>query len=115
MTSRGFTLVGILLVIAINAIVAAVLIPLLSAPRELAFDTATQTCLKEPGTLQEAAAVDSPFTYDTALDPTAINACQNVTVVQDFVTDNDYRYTGLHDQGEFTYQVTPGTPVTEAP
>ena len=107
----GFTLIEVLIVIAIIAILAAVFIPMLLAPRGKAFDAGTQTCLKEIGTNQEAVATSDPFTYDPAFDWTGITACTGVTVTQVEVTDTTYHYTGLHAQGENTYRVTPGTPV----
>ncbi|MDZ7800503.1 MAG: prepilin-type N-terminal cleavage/methylation domain-containing protein [Trueperaceae bacterium] len=107
----GFTLIEVLVVIAIVAVLAAVLIPVVLAPRGLAYDTATQTCLKEVGTRQEAIATESPFEYDPAFDPSTVAACEGVNVTVDHVEDDDYRYTGLHDYGEYLYEVTPGTPV----
>src|SRR6056297_2014169 len=110
-SKSGFSLIEILIVIAIIAILAAVFIPMLLAPRGKAFDTGTQTCLKEIGTNQEAIATTDPFVYDPTFDHSVINACDGVTVTQVEVTDTTYHYTGLHAQGENTYRVTPGTPV----
>lgn len=107
----GFTLIEILIVIAIIAILAAVFIPMLLAPRGKAFDTGTQSCLKEIGTNQEAIATQDPFVYDPTFDPTTINACNGVVITDVTVTDTTYSYTGRHQNGENKYRVTPGTPV----
>src|SRR6056297_3281612 len=114
-SKSGFSLIEILIVIAIIAILAAVFIPMLLAPRGKAFDAGTQTCLKEIGTNQEAVATQGSFQYDPAFDWTSIDACSDVNVTIVDVTASHYEYTGVHQSGDNTYRVTQGTPVRLVP
>ena len=109
--AAGFTLVEILITISIISILAMVLIPNLLAPRGLAHDTGTITCLKELGARQEAFATNEPFEYDQTLVGDSITACQRVAITVVTLSSDDYHYRGVHDLGQYQYEVTVGTPV----
>ncbi|CAN5832252.1 hypothetical protein BH24DEI2_BH24DEI2_02630 [soil metagenome] len=115
--SGGFTLLELLIVIAIIGILSAVLIPNLLNARARAFDTGAQACLKEAATAQELIAADFPFTYDSSFDPKSIATCAEVTFTPypATVTDDDYAYVGKHARGMSTYTVSRGTSVTKVP
>ncbi len=111
----GFTLVEILIVIAIISILAAVFLPMLLNPRERAYDAATQSCLKEISTRQHAHATQSPFEFDQAFNPLMITACNGVVFLTNTVTADSFTYQAKHQNGGNTYQIAPGTGVTKIP
>lgn len=110
-STSAFTLVELLMVVAIIGILAAVLIPSLLSARERAHDTATVSCLKQLGKAQEAARIDYPFRYDPALDPSAFYACDDITFAVQSISDDDFTYTAYHQRGRSLYSVGTGTAV----
>ena len=112
---KGLTLIELLIVIAIIGILAAVLVPNLLSARARAFDAATQACLKEVGTMQEAVRSESPFVFDPTFDPDTIATCAGVSFSEETVTDTFFSYTGEHDRGATAYRVQTGTSVRRVP
>lgn len=113
--SSGFTLVELLIVIAIIGILSAVLIPNLLNARARAFDVKAQNCLKAISTNQHAIAADYPFEYDVAFDPKSnqytANLCSDLTFTVDNVTADFFEYEASHPKGRSTYRVSVGTSV----
>ena len=110
-TERGFTLLELLIVIAIIGILAGVLIPSLLNARARAFDTATISCLKQLATKQEAFRAGFPFIYDDTLDPGTLLACQSIVFTEQEVGASTFTYTGYHRAGRSLYTVGTGTSV----
>lgn len=109
--SSGFTIVELLILIAIVGILAAALIPNLLQARARSFDTATVSCLKQLATQQEAAKTDHPFIYDPGVDPANFIACEGLVFTEADVQDAAFAYTGYHPSGRSIYTVGTGTSV----
>ena len=108
---HAFTLIELLIVIAIIGILVAILTPNLLTARARAFDTGAQACLKEVGTSQEAIRADFPFDYDASFDPMTILTCTDVTFLAQTVTPSFYSYEASHASGLSIYRVETGTSV----
>jgi prepilin-type N-terminal cleavage/methylation domain-containing protein len=107
--AHGLTFIEILFVVAIVAILAALLIPMLLYPREKAFNAATQSCLQEVMKRQEARAADAPFQYDLAFDPaTEVAACNDVNFTEAEVQPQFFTYSAQHLYGSTEYTISTG-------
>ena len=113
----GFTLLELLITVALIGILAAILIPNLFGARAKAFDTAAQTCLKEIVARELIVASDPPFSFtngsfvndeDAGID-NGINSCDGVQVIDsraDLTDTNTFSYDGLHPSGRRTYRAS---------
>ena len=107
----AFTLIELLIVVAIIGVLAAVLVPNLLAARSRAFDAAAQNCLRQVAISQEAARTDSPFRYDDELEPLTLETCADVEFITIEVNDTSYLYVAGHEAGLNVYTVEAGAAV----
>ena len=115
--NEGFTLIELMIVIAIIGILAAIAIPQFSAYRTRSFNAAAEADLRNAATAQEAYYVDKQ-TYVADPQTNLIGATyglytsQNVALDGDAVADQ-YSMTAYHSSGNKTYTlVGPGGSVT---
>jgi len=105
---RGFTLIELMIVIAIIGILAAIAIPQFSAYRQRSYNSAAQSDIRNIATAQEAYYVDnSIYCNSTALlTPTygyMPSGNVNVTITADLT---EYEITGFHTSGSRTYTLS---------
>ena len=106
---KGFTLIELMIVIAIIGILAAIAIPQFSAYRKRSYNSAAQSDVRNIATAQEAYYVDESgytSTY-TSLTGASYGYYQSgsVTVGVDGSTSN-YTITGYHSSGDKTYSLS---------
>lgn len=107
---KGFTLIELMIVIAIIGILAAIAIPQFSAYRMRAYNAAAQSDLKNCATAQEAYFVDEQ-TYGGHADLT-LNTSQNVELTATGGTGT-YTIISAHSSGDKTYTlIGPGGSIT---
>ena len=104
---KGFTLIELMIVIAIIGILAAIAIPQFSAYRMRAFNSAAQSDLRNAATAQEAFFVDNQ-TYTTTEGSGGLNltTSDGVTVAVTAADTDDYTMTASHGSGDRTYTLT---------
>jgi prepilin-type N-terminal cleavage/methylation domain-containing protein len=116
--NEGFTLIELMIVIAIIGILAAIAIPQFSAYRTRSYNSAAEADIRNAATAQEAYYVDNQ-TYKA--DPVALigstygfYTTQNVTVTG-AAGATQYTMTAVHSSGNKTYTLAgPGGSVTSA-
>ena len=104
---RGFTLIELMIVIAIIGILAAIAIPQFSAYRTRSYNSAAQADMRNAVTAQEAYYVDHQSYADAEANLTGsygLNISQNVSL--DALGDaNSYTITSYHSSGDKTYTI----------
>lgn len=107
-SEKGFTLIELMIVIAIIGILAAIAIPQFSAYRTRSYNAAAMADLRSAATAQEAYQVDNQ---------TYANSLTDLTVSYGLITSNNvelvisgspggYTITSYHSSGDKTYTVT---------
>ena len=113
---KGFTLIELMIVIAIIGILAAIAIPQFSAYRKRSYNSSAQSDVRNLATAQEAYYVDySTYTSTyTNLTGASYGYMQSGGVTVTVWGDNqEYSIQGIHSSGEKTYRlVGPGGTIT---
>ena len=114
---EGFTLIELMIVIAIIGILAAIAIPQFSAYRTRAYNSAAQSDLKNASTTQEAFYVDNQHYCATIADLTGatygLYLSTNVSLTIVHGTTASYNMTAKHSSGSKYYTLSgPGGAIT---
>ena len=106
--SKGFTLIELMIVIAIIGILAAIAIPQFSAYRKRGYNSAAQSDLKNAITAQEAYFVDNQTYTSSTSDLTSYGYQPSANVTLGIVTANQdgYTMTAKHSSGDKTYSIS---------
>lgn len=106
---KGFTLIELMIVIAIIGILAAIAIPQFSAYRTRSYNSAAQADVRNTATAQEAYYVDHQSYADNASNLTGstfgLATSANVTVTVEGSTTG-YTITAYHSSGNKTYSLS---------
>ena len=105
---RGFTLIELMIVVAILMVLAAIALPQFSAYRTRGYNSSALADLKNASTGQEAYYVDHQVYADTETDLTGsygLLTSQNVTL-QASGTADTYSIVAWHSRGDKTYTTT---------
>ena len=115
---EGFTLIELMIVIAIIGILAAIAIPQFSAYRTRSFNSAAAADIRNAATAQEAYFVDNQDYCATIANLTGstygLYTSDNVTVAITAATTSGYTMTSSHSSGDKTYTLSgPGGTLTK--
>jgi type IV pilus assembly protein PilA len=115
---KGFTLIELMIVIAIIGILAAIAIPQFTSYRQRGFNAAVQADLRNAATAQEAYYTDGQV-YTSAngdLTSRGFTPSSNVTLTVTGADTQGYTMTGVHASGITTWTLTgPGSSWTHNP
>jgi len=107
---RGFTLIELMIVIAIIGILAAIAIPQFSAYRQRSYNSAAQADLRNAATAQEAYYVDFQSYADDITDITGASygfyTSENVVISISSASQTRYTITSYHPSGSKTFTLT---------
>jgi len=105
---KGFTLIELMIVIAIIGILAAIAIPQFSAYRKRAYNSAANSDLKTACTAQEAYYVDNATYTATVGNLTGsygLYTSDSVTIAISGADTSSYQMSAYHSSGDVTYTV----------
>jgi type IV pilus assembly protein PilA len=105
---KGFTLIELMIVIAIIGILAAIAIPQFSAYRRRSYNSAAQSDLRNAATAQEAYFVDHSTYTSNVADLTGAGGLSqtarvNITITAGSTNAVNYAMTAYHNAGNKTY------------
>ena len=105
--SKGFTLIELMIVIAIIGILAAIAIPQFSAYRKRGYNSAAQSDLKNAITAQEGYFVDNQTYATSTSDLTSYGYQQSANVTVSITAGQDaYTMSAYHSSGDKTYSIS---------
>ncbi|RMH51779.1 MAG: prepilin-type N-terminal cleavage/methylation domain-containing protein [Zetaproteobacteria bacterium] len=106
---EGFTLIELMIVVAIIGILAAIAVPQFQAFRVRAYNSAALSDLKTAITTEDAYFVDYATYASTTSSMPDIRVSKGVTLSVDSADANDYALTARHSSGDTTYHYTSNT------